>query len=631
MCGICGFYNEGSAVLVAKMCRLLAHRGPDDTGTFIRSRVGLGMTRLAIIAPENGHQPILNEDGNRAIVFNGEIYNYRELKRELEAKGHRFRTASDTEVILHLYEEEGPGAVLRLRGVFAFAIWDGTALFMARDRLGVKPLYYANVGDSWYFASEVKALLICPGIRREVDPEALDDFLTLQYVPGPKTLFKGIFKLPPGHRISIGPRGATISAYWVLPEPTRGEESLTGRRGRTRALLEDAVASRTMSDVPIGALLSGGLDSSLVVALLARYHRGPVDAFHIRFQGEEGEWRHARRVAAATGCAYHEYEVGPDALDEIPLVIWHLDEPIADAAAWATYIICRFARPRVKVLLTGEGGDEVFGGYPRYYLSRLAGWYHAMPAFAREGLRAAAVSRAAARPDDALARYAFKVTTSAAAPLQRNLAWLSVFDKAARADLYTADMRRETGPGRAVQLFADYYAMTSGSSLRRLTALDIRTWLADDILTKVDKTSMAAGVEARVPLLDQNLVDYVARLDGRDRFGLLTPKKLLKAAATGLLPREIIERRKRAFIVPLDIWLRRYRRAWVYDTLVSTAARNRGYFRNRAILGLLDRYMADGSSGRLIWTLFCLELWHQAFIDNPSREPQDSSLAVCVT
>ncbi len=619
MCGICGFYNDGRNRLLENMCSTLAHRGPDDRGTFIGRPVGLAMTRLKIVDLYTGDQPMSNEDGTVTVVFNGEIYNFRELRAELQGRGHQFRTLSDTEVIVHLYEEMGCDCVQKLRGMFAFALWDGGNLYIARDRLGIKPLYYTWVNDRFYFASEIKALLWVPGVNREVDLDALDDFVALQYVPAPKTLFKGIFKLPGGHWMRINRRGGWVNRYWELPLPYPADWRCKGGtiREKIGEMVAEAVRTRTISDVPLGVLLSGGLDSSIVAALLRRNLTGAAKAFHISFAGEKGEAAFAQATAQALDYEYHELEASPDDLAAITKVIWHLDEPLADAAAWATYLICRYAKSHVTVLFTGEGGDEVFAGYPRYLLSRFADLYHLSP---RALKRVAARLTASVRVRHGMNRawqYAAKLASSAPEPWVRNFAWLSVFDEAKRQTLFTDDFRREVRGDRAVRLYERYFREGSGRSpIQRLTAADIKTWLADDVLMKVDKASMAVAVEARVPFLDHVLVEYVTRLPDKYRFGWGTPKRLLKGFARDRLPGRIVDRPKRAFEVPVDKWLREHRRDWVYDTVASPEALARGYFRPQATLGLLDGYMNRGVGGKQVWSLFCLELWHQQFVDD---------------
>jgi len=613
MCGICGYYQGEGEELLVTMCELMRHRGPDDQGIYTAPRIGLGMTRLAIVDVAGGHQPMSNEDGRVWVVFNGEIYNFRELRENLVARGHVFHSRADTEVIAHLYEDLGVACVQRLRGIFAFAVWDGETLFVARDRLGVKPLYYTWVRGRFYFASEIKALLACPGVVREVDEDALDDYMTFQYVAGPRTMFRRIFKLAPGYWLKVNGRGAWMDRYWTLPTPSPRAVSTAAAEERVRALVDEAVRLRTLADVPLGALLSGGLDSSLVVAFLQRTLEQPVKAFHIRFQGEEGEASYARGVAERLGCEYYELTARPADLRALPEVIWHLDEPIADAAAWATYLICKYAKQHVTVLLTGEGGDEVFGGYPRYYLSAAADWFHRMPAAFRRAALAVIAAWPAAR---GWRRRVEKIITSRDETWARNLEWLSIFDDDARRKVYAPDFQRRLAGGRAAALYQGYFrSYDAARNIQRLTAADVKTWLADNVLMKVDKASMAAGVEARVPLLDHVLVEYVFRLRTGPRFGGRWPKGLLKKVGQGVVPDFVLRRPKRAFEVPVAKWLREYERDWVCDVLLDPHALARGFFRRETLSALVQDYLVRGFGGRRVWNLFCLELWFREFID----------------
>jgi asparagine synthase (glutamine-hydrolysing) len=612
------------------MCGLLRHRGPDEDGTFVDGLAGLAMTRLKIIDLVSGSQPISNEDGRVTVVFNGEIYNYRELRRDLRAKGHYFRSLSDTEVLVHLYEEFGADCVHKLRGVFAFAIWDGGTLFLARDRLGVKPLYYSWVGDRFYFASEIKSLLVAPGVKREADAEALADFVTLQYVPGPKTLFKGIFKLPPAHWMRVNWRGAWVGRYWDLPVAgPDAERSFAAAAEDVDELVAEAVKTRTVADVPFGILLSGGLDSSVVAAMLRQSVSGRLKAYHIKFAGEEGEAVYARAVADALDYDYRELEATPDDLADIPKVIWHLDEPIADAAAWATYLICRRAKADVSVLLTGEGGDEVFAGYPRYMLSRLADFYHYGPSGLKRLSARVAGNAAERKPDSRFWRYAAKLAQSSPEPWERNFAWLSIFAEADRRALFSGDLLRDLRGVRARVLYERYFATGGRGAVQRLTSADMKTWLADDVLMKVDKASMGVAVEARVPLLDHVLVESVTCLPDKVRFGAGKPKRLLKQLGARLLPPEVVRRPKRAFEVPVDKWLRRYRRDWLLDTVRSPEALSRGYFNPRALDDLCRNYVDEGARGKQVWTLFCLELWFREFIDRFSPHHAKAEAVPC--
>ncbi len=618
MCGICGFYNDGDEHLLAGMCNTLATDKSEVRGYAIRWPAGIGETCRDTVAGGADRELLTNEDGTVAAAFCGVIYNAGDLRAELKAKGHDFRTRADAEVVVHLYEELGCEFLNKLNGVFALAVNDGRTLFLARDRLGVKPLYYTWVNNRFYFASTVQALLMCPGVDRAVDSGAVDDYMTFQYIPAPKTLFEGIYKLSPGIWLKINQNGAWVNRYWELPTVTRRRRiSPDVVITRTAAFLEEAVRRRAADREPVGVLLSGGLDSSAVAALLRRNHSGPMKTFHVKFAGENGEEVFALEVAAALGVEHYELEAGPRELSALPRVISTLAEPLADAAAWATYLLCRFAKEHVIILLTGDGGDEVFGGYPRYLLSRMADGCQRVPAVLRN-LAAGVLDKVEnSRVLSGRSRYLSKVLNSPTTPWERNVAWLSVFTEDERSALYTADFKREVGDGRGAALYERYYRQGVGHSvMRRLTTADVKTWLADDLLSKIHCASTAAGVEVRLPLLDHFLVDYVASLGDRYRFGWGVSKALLKKAVRHLLPASVLRRRKRAFVVPVEKWLRDHEREWICDTVTSPRALGRGYFRPEAVRALLKEFLDKGVGGAKIWNLFCLELWQQEFVDN---------------
>lgn len=620
MCGICGFYNFCDKEVLLDMCRSMEHRGPDDWGTFMRGRVGLAMRRLSIIDLDNGSQPIYDEDRDRVIVFNGEIYNHLELRKELEAFGHRFRTNSDTEVIIHAYEEFGRCCVHRLRGVFAFAILDGGELFCARDRFGVKPFYYFAQGDSFFFASEIKALLQVPFIPREINKDVLPVYAALQYVPGPETLFAGVYKLEPGHWLTVNRNGFRVTEYWRLPHRMReGVGDVEPAEKKVDELLDEAVKTRLVADVPVGALLSGGLDSSLVVARAAKLSRKTLHTFHIGFTdapGFRGELDRAREVAQWVGTEHHELTVGSDALSDLEKIIRNLDEPIADQAALPTYLICSHARKYVKVVLTGEGGDELFAGYPRYVLSGFANRYYKLPAFLR-GVPADLLIAAIRGTKSRAARRVAKLLTADPEPARRHFDWVSVFSAGEIGSLFTPEIN---GNGHDVAgiYVGFYHKPDAATELQRAIHADVNTWLVDDILIKVDKMSMAASVEARVPLLDHKLAEYVATLPDRVRIGRWRAKRLLKSVAQKELPRSIIERPKRPFSVPVGPWLKRHGRDMVWDLLTDKTARERSVFQPAYVEGLLKSFFSGNGkpdATQQIWSLLCFEMWCRVFID----------------
>lgn len=620
MCGICGVVGPIDASVLRSMTQTMVHRGPDDEGFHFGDGIGLGARRLSIIDVAGGHQPIINEDGRLVVVLNGEIYNHRELRTRLETQGHRFSTSSDTEVLVHLYEEYGDASVHLLQGMFAYALWDTRRrrLLLARDRLGIKPLYYVEANGSFLFASEVKALLKHPDMETGVDLRALDLYLTFRYVPGPETLFRGVKKLPPGHLL-IRENGRTeIRRYWDLVlgefQPAVNLEEAVEEFG---GLLRDAVRAHLMSDVPIGVLLSGGLDSSAVTALVARATDRPVTTFTVGFDlpGAHNELAEARATARHLHTDHHELVLKPDAAELLPRLVWHLDEPVADPAALPTYLICRFARQSVPVVLTGEGGDEMLAGYPRYvWFARARRLRRALPRWMREDVllplgRLAPVGRRYHRALDNLLAERDDVA--------RHLHWVAGLDPALLPNLLSPEVRAAIRPGRAAELMAPYLGgADSDGVLQQLMALDMHTWLVDDVLHKMDRMSMAASVEARVPFLDHRLVEFLASLPLRVKLANLGTKTLLKRAMAALLPAATIRRRKHAFQIPLDRWVSGPLAGFVRDVLLDLRARGREWFDPKGVAALLaPQRNGRSADAQSVWTLLCLELWAREFLD----------------
>jgi len=629
MCGIAGIVNvTGRPVdeaLLRAMTTVQAHRGPDGEGIVCRGAAGLGHRRLAIIDLATGDQPMASDDGAIRIVFNGEIYNFRELRRELESRGARFRTTSDTEVILKAYEAYGPGCVSRLRGMFAFAILDERArrLFLARDRAGIKPLVYAWDGRRLLFASEIKGILEDHGVPRELDREALGDYLTYHYVPAPRTIFKAIRKLPPASTLvqSLDGGEPMVSRYWTLRlDPDHGPTEQEWIE-RLRAELADAVQSHMVSDVPIGAFLSGGVDSSTVVALMAQASSAPIRTFSIGFdEADFDELRFARQVAARYGTDHYELVVKPNALDVLPKLAWHFDEPFADSSAIPTYYVSKITREHVTVALSGDGGDENFAGYRRY--ARALALHERLdsgPArLARPLCRLAAALLPTGAPGQAwtgllgagpLERYFRLVTYQRRESLRRLLS-----DELADLARSAAD------PAVFSRLAAEAAAPDYVSALQHI---DVATYLPDDILAKVDRTSMAVSLESRVPLLDHRLMELVATIPSGLKLREGTGKYLLKRAMANDLPPEILTRKKMGFGVPLGAWFRRELRDMTRDVLLGPQARQRGIFRASEVEAL----MAAHETGRRdcsarLWSLICFELWMRQWVDRaPAAAP----------
>ena len=616
MCGIVGIAGLEHPRLIRRMADAVAHRGPDGDGYFVGDGISLGVRRLSIIDPAGSNQPIWSEDRRVLTVFNGEIYNYRTLRPFLEKHGHNFRTAGDTETVVHLYEEYGDAGVHLLRGMFAYALWDSTRrrLVLARDRLGIKPLYYAQCGPRLVFASEIKALLAVPEVSRELDLDALQLYLTLSYVPGPATILKAVRKLPPGHLLTWQDGQVALQRYWdvVLDEGARRANVDTAAE-EFRALFEESIALHRISDVPLGVLLSGGIDSAAVTGMLARVS-GRVKTFTVGFDTgvPEGELAEARAVARHFGTDHHEIVMGPTLAHALPGIVRMQDEPLADPAAIPTFYICQFAARFVKVVLTGEGGDELLGGYPRYGWLRLGEQLRGWPR-----VTSAASALLGAMPRGVRAgRVARRVGTlvGSASLLERHLDWVATMSDDVQQSLAGPPGWAAVGP-----VLSALSSHVTGNPVHELMYLDFKTWLPDDVLVKTDRMSMAVSVEARVPFLDHRLVEFAAGLPSSVKVPGRGTKALLRRALRHDLPARTLGRRKRAFLVPLRRWLDGDLRDVVTDTLTASRARSRDLFRPAAIARLLDeqRHRREDHS-RALWTLLTLELWLETVLDAPA-------------
>jgi len=652
MCGISGYVmragRQPSRAVLERMTRALAHRGPDDQGLAeltTRDRawaLGLGHRRLSIIDLAGGHQPMAAGD-ETWITFNGEIYNFLELRAELQGRGHRFRTRCDTEAILHGYRAWGIDVVSRLRGMFAFALWDAPRerLLLARDRFGKKPLFLHESGDGIAFASEIKSLLCLPDLRVDVDEDAVRDYLLYRYVPGPRTLVRGVRKLLPG-TLAVWHAGAVEERrYWSPPDgepepprapaPDRGEDRREDRRGDGRAdpspdpvaafreHLDEAVAIRMVSDVPYGAFLSGGVDSAAVVALMTRHTGEPVRTFSVGFADTRySELGHARQVAARFATEHHELVVSErELMDELPALVRFRDAPVSEPSDIPVHLLARRARESVKMVLTGEGGDELLAGYPKHAAERCARPYHALPGWLRARLIEPAV---AALP------YRFRRARTALASLalpdeaERWPRWFGALSRAERDRLLIPSLRgapAATGP-RALPVPPP----RSRSALRRLLYFDQTSWLPDNLLERGDRMTMAASLEARMPLLDHELAAFVSGLPDRCRLRGRGGKWILRAAMRGLLPPAILARAKVGFRVPVNEWFRGPMRDYVHDHLTGSGSLTAGYFDGDALRALL----AEHASGRVnhektIWALLNLEIWHREYLGRAPGEP----------
>jgi asparagine synthase (glutamine-hydrolysing) len=618
MCGICGVVagpGEGAPDLdvVARMNARLVHRGPDDDGLFHAGPVALAARRLSIIDLDHGHQPIENEDGSAVVVQNGEIYNYRELKRELEGRGHRFATDCDTEVLVHLYEEYGEGFVERLRGMFAIALWDKRRqrLLLARDRFGIKPLYYREHKGGLSFASELKAMLEQPGFSREIDPQAVAAYLAFNSIPAPLTIFAEARKLPPGHLLSWEGGEVAVRRY-ARPGPVSTDEvrrgSVAELAAELREVLDDSVRAHLVADVPVGVLLSGGVDSGGLAALASQHAGEPLKTFSIGFE-EEGfnELSRARLVAERYGTDHHELVLRPDAVELLPKLVEAFDEPFGDSSALPTYLVSELAAGQVKTALSGEGGDELFGGYYTYVADLLARRIGRLAALARP-LAEALPSRSERVGFD----YKAKRFARAAAlpPLERHHGWKEIFDAEARAEL--AGAKAAWDP---LDLYRERYAETEGAEpLARMQDVDLGIYLVDDLLVKTDRLSMAHSLELRVPFLDPKVAEFAFSLPTKMKVRGFAKKRLLRRALEPLLPREIVHGRKQGFSIPLAAWLRGPLEPFAREVLAPSTLARQGLLDPAAVTPLLDRHCAGREDlSRQLWGLMALTLWFDRY------------------
>jgi asparagine synthase (glutamine-hydrolysing) len=627
MCGIAGWYgsrrSRDDRSLLKNMLSALIHRGPDDQGEYLEGPVALGSRRLSIIDVEGGHQPIANEDGTVWVVLNGEIYNFKELRHELEAKGHVFATRSDTEVIVHGYEEWGDECVARLNGIFGFAIWDAPRhrLLLARDHFGVKPLYYYDDGQRLVFASEIKALIVDPDTPRRVDLEALDLYLTFRFVPSPRTMFAHIRKLAPGHFLIRDESGCKVERYFRKPSPTNYQRTETEWIDLLGERLELAVKRQMMSDVPIGALLSGGVDSGVVVAIMSRLTDRPVRTFTVGFAGDEevNELEEAQRTAALLGTAHEQVLLTSINYQEmLAKVVWHLDEPIATMSALAMYSVCKLARNQVTVVLTGQGADEPFTGYPRHFGERYGAWYRCLPAALRDDLIRPWVEKLPRRE-----RFKRAVRSLGTEDITHRFAQVyAVFSESMKTALWQP-MAGYRGLERVHEVI-DYWrsSIEDLDPLIQMAYVDARLSLSDDLLTYGDKMSMAASIEARVPFLDVEYMQVVEAIPPAFRIRGLTHKYIHKRAIAKWLPPEIIRRRKRGFETPVDRWFRSEMSGYVRSMLLSPGSACPTYFRPAAIDNLLREHIrGEHDHQRQIFSLLIFELWHRQFIDSKVHSP----------
>ena len=617
MCGIAGIVSlEGKPVLeqeLRNMCSAIAHRGPDDEGFYFQTGVGLGMRRLSIIDLDSGRQPVSNEDGTVWVVFNGEIYNFQELRQQLKGRGHVFSTHGDTETIVHLYEEYGNHCVDHLRGMFAFALWDERhkRLLVARDRLGIKPLYYAEIGGRILFASELKSILQLPEVGRSFNWSAVSHLFSFLSTPPTEAIVDGVHKLEPGHLLTASPGGTpVIERYWELSfEPDYGKEEDYFVE-HVRGLLEESVRLHMVSDVPLGAFLSGGIDSSSIVATAARLTDAPLKTFSIGFsEPDYNELEYARVVATRFRTEHHELTLGPDSLDRLEDLAWHLDEPFGDSSAIPTFMVSKLAAQSVKVVLSGDGGDELFAGYDKYLVEKRERGYTPLPALIRTVL--GKIGRT--MPDGMRGRNLLRHMSLAGA--ERYLDACTLFRRDDMKKLFRPDVFELLAPYEPWRAKAAYMESGDRHWLSNLQGLDVNNYLPLDILTKVDRMSMAHSIETRVPLLDHKLVEFAATIPPEMNLRGGTTKYVLKRAMKGILPERIINRPKKGFAVPLGYWFRGKLGSYVRDLLLGESARRRGFFNAPYIEDLIAQHERGRNLDLQLWTLISFELWARVFLD----------------
>lgn len=626
MCGITGFISKDRNVpveqrtnLLDRMCASITYRGPDEQGMLVRGRAALGMRRLSIIDVKGGQQPIFSDDGNLAIVYNGETYNFRELREELIALGHTFKTNSDTEVIVNAYEEFGSDCLKKLRGMFAFAIWNfrEETLFVARDRVGKKPLFYSVTGDgSFVFGSELKTLLVHGEIRREIDFAALDAYLTFGYVPEENCILKNVNKLLPGHFLMFKNGQVYTEKYWDFDYAEPQNVKTEGEYVEVlREKIKEAVKIRLISEVPLGAFLSGGVDSSTVVAMMSQCSDTPVKTFSIGFNEDSfDELKYARIAAKHFGTEHHEFTVTPDLFDLVDEIIWHFDEPFSDPSSLPTYMLSKMAREHVTVVLSGDGGDELFAGYSRYVINKRRSGFVKLPRSVRQGLIRSISDKL---PHGAHGKnYLYNISLD---PTDRYIDSVSCFNRPRKSYLYSDGFseRLNGGFGKSESGFrAVADSVSTGNEIDKLLYLDSKTYLPGDILTKVDRMTMANSLEARVPLLDHELIEFVVGIPSHLKMNGLQTKHILKKSMDGIVPNEILYREKQGFGVPIGEWINIQLRDRIIGDLSGKRTLERGFF-NSGYIGTLLKEHSNGrrDHSHALWVLWMFELWQRKYID----------------
>ena len=625
MCGICGVFNRNpdhhvNPHDIKRMCDAIVHRGPDQEGMHVSANIGIGMRRLSIIDLSTGNQPIFNEDGSLAIVFNGEIYNHQELRKELTAKGHRFKTNSDTEAIIHAYEEYGAACPEKLNGMFGFAIWDlkCQSVFLARDRIGIKPLYYYMDASRLVFGSELKSILKISDIPRQVNAKALDTFLTFEYIPSPYSIFDNIHKLPPGHSLTVARDRHSLKSYWTFEYKTLdyNERQL---KSRFVELLEDSVNIRLMSDVPLGAFLSGGLDSSSIVALMSRHTSGPVKSFSIGFDNSTyNELPFARAVAKQYQTEHYEEIIKPDALSLTERIIRQLDEPFGDFSVFPTLMVSEMARKYVTVVLSGDGGDELLGGYDTYIAQNMARRYARLPALLRRYPIEALVNLLPpTEKKKGLVNRAKRFIEGMQLPDHlQHVRWMIFLQSAEKQMLYDPEFQRSLNDYDSFGFIKEAFR-NSGSTtpLDQQEYVDIKTYLVDDILVKVDRMSMAASLETRVPFLDHRFVEFAATIPAHYRLRGKRTKSILKDTMRPLLPDMILKRGKEGFSIPIKTWMKNELRPLMTDVLSERNVKEKGFFSPTVVQKLVREHLTNRENhSHRLWGLMMFHMWYDLYM-----------------
>ncbi|WP_094226522.1 asparagine synthase (glutamine-hydrolyzing) [Methanolobus psychrotolerans] len=627
MCGICGFAGFEDEKLLKDMCSVIHHRGPDDNGMFLDSGIGLGHRRLSIIDLEGGHQPVHNEDETVWVIYNGEIYNFLQLKADLVSKGHRFYTSSDTEVLVHLYEEYGDKLVHHLRGMFAFALWDMTKkrLLLARDRLGIKPLYYSLTGNKLLFASEIKALLQCEDIRPSVNVAALHDYLTFRHNLADETMFQGVHKLMPGHTLTYSGGSIFISQYWDVPAHGNNEFTEDYYVNKLRGLLEESVRIRLMSEVPLGVYLSGGIDSGIITGMMSKMVDEPIETFSVGFgsEGQIGELSQAQEAADYFGTNHHEIVVEQGAYAKyLKDVIWHNDEPVADPSALAVFLLSKMAKKHVTVVLNGAGGDEIFGGYISYKVGMLNNRYHRLvPGFVRKGLVAPIVDSIS--PHLPSKFYVGMKSASHEITEHGFLFSKSVFSEEDKHSLYTGELDSRISHdsfNKATDILfnnaTEKFGNRQESLLSRMMYADTRSYLVDHILLETDKLTMSSGIEARVPIIDHNVVEFACSIPDSLKLKGMTEKYILKKVGKDILPKATQQRKKRPFRIPIGTWFKGELMEMAEQAMDDSVIVREGYFKPEVIQDIMKKHnRSELLYNHKLYALLVFEMWSETFLE----------------